>query len=365
MNLQPEQDMTSTPEYRVIHASETNAWNKCLGRVGKTDICQRAEYHEAYSTRDNKPSPIMWTLQIEDKFFCYPFMLSPVIIMPTKNTSVIETGFYDISSVYGYSGPLSNDEDPVFLADCWKAFDNWADKQGIIAEFIRFSPYTRGRKVAHPDTDISRNRGCAVIRAGDVETDLLSALPSKTRNMVRRAGKEGYEARELFGVDWIKSFRHLYESTMNRNDAGNFFYYDDDYYNALQKLPEKYLRLFGIFSDSKLISITMALCNKSMALYHLGASSADHRRTGAGNLALYTMNSCLLEDGIEFITVGGGRTVADDDPLFRFKKNNAVDVTNYFIGKRVICSEAYEQVRKIWLDETGNTETPGKLIFYR
>ena len=101
------------------------------------------------------------------------------------------------------------------------------------------------------------------------------------------------------------------------------------------------------------------------ALYHLGASLREYSNLGAGNLALYSMSAALQASGVKFITVGGGRTTASDDPLFRFKKSNASHVETFQIGKRIVNQKGYKEVVDLWESLYKKPIETSNLIFYR
>lgn len=342
----------------LIKAEDTQDWRRALGVFARVDVCHMPEYHRAYATRTGSRA-VMWRYEDNNGIFCYPFMLTPVVI------SEKSLPYTDISSVYGYSGPLSTTENERFLNDAWAAFDTWAAKQNAIAEFTAFSPYAGTRAFAHTQTETELNRELAVSNLSGDEEALLSALGKKTRNMLRKAEKSGLEARELDLKKDLSIFRALYEETMDRNDAGDFFLYDDEYYGHLLKLPAGELRLFGVFEGDKMVAAALGLTHGENALYHLGASLPDYAKLGAGNLSLFAMTKAFMSSNITFINMTGGRTTADDDPLLRFKKSNATDTAPFYIGKRILDEAAYAEVVKAWEAHYNTKISSTKLIFWR
>lgn len=343
----------------LIEAAGKREWRSALDSFARVDVCQTPEYHAAYSLRIAGSSPVMWRYQNGEDIFCYPFLLTPVLVEKE------DTGYKDISSIYGYSGPLSTTANKDFLALAWQAFDEWAAENKVIAEFIRFSLYADNRGFAHPGTQIELNRPSAISRLPGTDDALLEALGKKTRNMIRKAEKIGLAAREMEPQKGLAAFRSLYDRTMDRNEAPGFFLYDDEYYNRLLSLPQGEVRLFGAFEGEKMVAAAMALVYKRGALYHLGASLQDYNSLGAGNLCMFEMSRRLMAGGVEFLTVGGGRTTAEDDPLYRFKKSNATGVGAYYIGKRIVDPEGYKKVAQMWRNLHKKDPDLQKLQFYR
>lgn len=344
--------------HHVIAASDRDAWRTMLSHFGQADPSYLPEYHLAYSLRIPDSKPLLWHYTVGNEHFIYPFLLTPVVVGEP-------TGFYDISGIYGYTGPLSTTSSPEFLTSSWRAFDSFAVEQKIITEFVRFSPFNRTERFAHRDTKVEANRNLAISRLPSGEEALLEKLGPKTRNMLRKAEKSGLAARELDLPAHLAAFRQLYDETMSRNRAAGFFRYDDAYYERLLMLGKDGLRLFGVFSGEKLVAAAMAVVNGEAALYHLGASLTDYARLGAGNLSLFHMSRCLMQSGVAFINMTGGRTTAADDPLLLFKKSNATGTATFYIGKRVLNSTAYESVREAWHERNGEAPEAGKIIFWR
>ncbi len=337
-----------------IPAADPAAWRAALAPLGAVDACFLPEYHAAYALRIAGSRPLLWHCEAGGEHFVYPFLLNAVVIHGKS------TGYRDISGIYGYTGPLASSDSPTFLARAWQAFDDYCDRQSIIAEFVRFSPFNRNERFAHPGTEVTENRTLAVSSLPQTEEALLALLGAKTRNMLRKAGNAGLSARELELPRHLPAFRALYDDTMGRNKAPEFFHYDDSYWRHMLALGPG-LRLFGVFSGDILVACAMSVSHGASGLYHLGASRPDYSRLGAGNLSLYVMSCGLMRAGVTFLNMTGGRTTAADDPLLLFKKNNATGTAPFYIGKRIINRDAYGHATRLW----GEPPDPAKVIFWR
>lgn len=342
--------------HKILLPNQIEEWRETLQKFSRVDVCQLPEYNIAYARRIRNSQAFMWCYKDS---FCYPFLLTPVQISD-ENDKIHQTEYYDISSIYGYSGPLCNDKS--ILKEAWSAFDDWSKEQKIIAEFTRFSLFAKTANNAHAETEVLNNRPSAVTY---LDGDLLQSLGKKTRNMIRKAEKSSLNAQELDPQKHITSFRKLYDKTMQRNKATDFFAYDDVYYDTLLSIPSEELRLFGVFDQDQIVAAAISLSHGGGALYHLGASLKEYSNLGAGNLALYSMSAALQQSGVKFITVGGGRTTALDDPLFRFKKSNASHVETFQIGKRIVNEKGYKEVVELWESLYKKPIETSNLIFYR
>ncbi|MBI1861054.1 MAG: GNAT family N-acetyltransferase [Deltaproteobacteria bacterium] len=348
---------------QIIDSKDRDTWREALAPFEKVDVCHLPEYHDAYSTRFLGSRAMLWSYRKNNDRLAYPFLLSPIILQNPTGPSE-PTEYFDIGSIYGYSGPLSTSSDKVFLTEAWSAFDQWAIQNRIICEFVRFSVFADNARWAHPDCQIENNRSVAFSLLPHSKEEYFDQLPSKTRNMIRRAQKEGFTSREITIGEGLNDFRTLYRETIARNQAAEFFSYNDDYYERLLRLPEGEFIICGVYKEAKMVSAAIALAHRGYALYHLGANDSAASRLGAGNFALFEIAQSLIQRGVRFFNIGGGRTTDPHDPLLSFKKSNGTAVGEYKIGKRVLERRIYDSLAERWQAIHGHS-TQNQLQFYR
>lgn len=344
---------------RLIPASERDGWREALALLGEVDATYLPEYHLAYALRIQDSSPLLWHFEQGGEHFVYPFLLTPVALEGRT------TPYFDITGIYGYTGPIATTADAAFLKTAWAAFDVYAARQKVIAEFVRFSPFNRNEGFAHPQATVIVNRTLAASQLPATAETLLQSMGSKTRNMLRKAEREGLAARELPLPQYLPAFCSLYAETMERNQAPMFFRYDDAYWAQLLNLGQQGLRLFGTFAGDKLVAASMAVAHGRSGLYHLGASLTEYARLGAGNLSLFAMSRGLAQGGVKFLNMTGGRTAAVNDPLLLFKRSNANGTATFHISKRVVDTLAYNDVVTQWRELRGSPPDAEKIVFWR
>ena len=272
---------------------------------------------------------------------------------------------YDISSVYGYSGPLIKRYDKEFFKLAWSVFDKWALKNNVICEFTRFSFYNDNSINAHPATRVAYNRSIAVSYFNITEDEHRKIIGPKTRNMIAKALSADLNLRALNFNEHFKNFKGFYDKLMEKNSATHFFFYNDEYYEQLGKLGRENLRLFGIFKGDDLVGGVIVLTYNNYALYHLGAIKEGLNKFGCTNFYLFEIWKILYDEGIEIFNLGGGRTTDLEDPLLKFKLRNSNSSEQFQIGTRLINEGAYNKVKNIFISKTGYSKPLTKLQFYR
>ena len=347
--------------YFVISATEKKKWRSILDGFDNLDCCYLPEYHLAYQSRDPESNALMFVCVDGKKVFAYPFMLRKI---PNDLLTEINS-YYDISSVYGYAGPVANSKNTEFLSESWRHFDTWANEQNIINEFTRFSFYSDSLNFKHPNCIVEYNRWAAVSNLTATTSDNLSDLGPKTRNLLRKAEKNNLILKELPFVDHTINFKSFYNTKMKNNGANHFFLYDDSYYNELIKLKDNEIRYFEVHQGEEVIAAVLVLIYQEYALYHLGAVKDGANEFGSSNFYLYFICRKLKEEGLKLFVLGGGRTTDENDSLLKFKLRNSNSRSKFFVGKRILNQNIYDKLVKNYYSNSNNNENPQNLQFYR
>jgi len=122
--------------YHFLITNQAQEWEEALSRFIRKDIYFLPEYHRMYELNQEGRAYAFFVEDGDDMLF-YPFMLRPIKSIGGKQVS---EECYDIQTVYGYSGPLSNTKDPRVLGRLWEPFREWCKEKKVVAEFIRFHP---------------------------------------------------------------------------------------------------------------------------------------------------------------------------------------------------------------------------------
>ena len=157
---------------------------------------------------------------------------------------------------------------------------------------IRFSPLipSEDKSLQHPLHEIGF--GPAPIHMHAEETWMLDITPSEddllmgarkgTRNLIRRAEKEGVEIIQCSEVGDLQIFDQLYRETAARHD---FVRYSMGYLQREFEAFAKCERARLLFADyqGEILSGAMVLYYGKTAFYHHGASSIRHRKIPANH----------------------------------------------------------------------------------
>nr|MBQ4455214.1 GNAT family N-acetyltransferase [Clostridia bacterium] len=253
----------------------------------------------------------------------------------------IETGkYYDFATPYGYGGWIIEGKDPERLFD---EYQRWIEKTGVISEFIRFHPMVKNHNVSRSFYE--------VIQLGDVvhmELDspeiIWNNIISKNRNVIRKAIKNDVKIYNGRFPEIYKTFRVIYNGTMDKDDAEKYYYFKEPFYESvLNDLPQN-AQIFWAEKYGQVIAASIILAANGRMNYHLSGSLHEFNSLAPGNLILYTAALWGCANGYRTFYLGGG-VGSRDDSLFKFKRAfYKGELNHFYIGKKIFDQEKYSEL---------------------
>ncbi|OPX98271.1 MAG: FemAB family protein [Syntrophorhabdus sp. PtaU1.Bin002] len=348
-------------KYSVIGTVEAQAWRESLTRFQTTDIYFLPEYHRVHELNGEGRAQA-FVFQSGEHLLFYPFLVRPIDSVRQPDDSLV---WYDIETVYGYSGPLSTTMDMSFLTEAWQAFENWCNDNHIVAEFIRFNPFAGNHRYVTDSSAITLDRETVAIRLGYSETELWKKYPSGHRTKIRKAIKDGLVCRETPFGENIELFQRIYEGTMSYVGATSYYLFPKAFFCSVRDLVGDRTKLFIVLDKGKAVAAAMFFVFGDKMHYHLGGSDADLRGSRPNNLLFHAVATWANENGLAWLHLGGGRTSDPSDSLFAFKSSVSRDRLPFYVGKRIHNREIYDSLCAEWLSRNKVSERPNYFLLYR
>jgi serine/alanine adding enzyme len=241
----------------------------------------------------------------------------------------------DVVTPYGYGGPAGGD------GSFWPAYEEWAREHGVVSTFVRFHPlYANQRGTPIHVEELAPTVAWRL----DPDRDLLAGLHWKHRNKVRKAENAGATVTQH---DGLGEFVRLYEDTMRRVSADDFYFFAPAYWELLADLP---LARFDAEIDGELVASALCLATPPWLHYHLSGTTDAGRSTGASTLVLLEAARWAQAQGYERFHLGGGLG-GRQDSLHHFKARfDPEGLVDAAVGKAIHDEDAY---RRLSGGETG------------
>jgi hypothetical protein len=273
------------PELREIEASR---WDAELRALGVTDVYCSHGYLAA-SAGLAGGEPVLLHLAGDEGDVIFPLLL--------------RADPPDVVSPYGYGGPVALGAAPPVEAFAG-AYADWCARRGVVTSFVLYHPLFANHELAQP-TGFHRLDLDGTVAWPLEGDDLVAGMHRHHRRVVRRARREGFTTRVLERPDDLDGFVAVYEASMRRAGASDFYFFGPEYWRGLiERVP--LVRADALAPDGALVASMLGMGEPPWLHYHLGGSADGAGRTGASHLALLALAEWGQAHGYALLHLGGG-----------------------------------------------------------
>ena len=327
----------------ALREVEPEAWDPLLGELGLADAYLLRGYLESAAVLDPGRA-VLLHLAGDGGDVVFACLVRDV---PGAE------GRVDVTTPYGYGGPVATGDDPPAFAEAYEA---WAGEAGALTTFVRFHPLFGNQRLAPDGAELERLADTATWPL-DAERDLYEEMHAKHRSDVRKCEEAGVEVTVEEGGS-LDEFVSLYEATMRDRDAADFYFFPPEYWAALTDgLGGRLLRLDARL-DGELIASTLCIATEPWLHYHLAAMDDTGRKLGASKLLLLEAARWGQARGLAELHLGSGLG-GSEDSLWKFKQRFSDHPgREFWIGKLVHDETAYREL-------AGTDSTAGFFPAYR
>lgn len=254
--------------------------------------------------------------------------------------------YFDLATPYGYGGWIFEGDENEGDSDAFAAeYLDWCKENKIVSEFIRFHPVIENCGGISSKFYETVLLGKTVAIELDDQEAIWTRFSSKNRSHIRVAAKEGVVVKMDTSKEAFDQFQKIYETTMNRDEADSYYYFDNRFFDSIRNDLEGHYTIFTAYlGDIAIASAIMIYAGKYMN-YHLSGQLVEYRRYAGTNMILHEASNWGCSNGFEWLHLGGGLG-AKDGPLYDFKKSfyKKGEDKVFYIGKKIINKKAYEKL---------------------
>ncbi|MGK0448491.1 MAG: lipid II:glycine glycyltransferase (peptidoglycan interpeptide bridge formation enzyme) [Polaribacter sp.] len=311
-------------------------WDSFLKKVDDFDFYHTYDYHKL-SIKDDEEC-ILITYTVNNTVLGLPFIVRQI---PNSN-------YKDITSVYGYAGPISKNFDHNFdHLKFSEDFDTCLKSQNIVSVFSRLNPFIN---LQH---QVLKGIGTIKHVGQVVNIDLLKSLDIQRQNYQRRIKTQINKARRLSKVikasskEEILEFIEIYYENMDRVQARSSYYFKPDYFfkflESESLLTELYL--IRLIESNEIIAGAMFIKTNNVVQYHLSGCKEAYLDIAPIKLLIDEMRIRGTQEGYSSFNLGGGYG-AHNDSLLRFKLSFSKELVDFHVWSHVINQKVYDNLTK-------------------
>lgn len=320
--------------------TEKTEWNAILKQIENYDFYHTFDYH-SISTNANE-TPILLTYTEGNAIIALPLLLRPIEGTP----------YFDLSSVYGYAGPLCNvDPDTFDFRPFQTAFNSYLKSKQIVSVFSRLHPYIKQEKILEHLGDL--------VNLGDVVNiditlpveESRMAYGKSNKNQINKLRRQ-CEVVKAESEAEILEFVDIYYENMERLNAKDHYFFSKDYFLNFMKISDfdTDILLVKHLESNTFVAGSMFVKTKNIVQFHLSGTRTEYLRLKPSKLFIDEMRLQATEQGYKVFNLGGGLG-SEHDSLFEFKASFSKDFRTFQVWKYIVNQEIYDNLSKA-KDET-------------
>lgn len=318
----------------------TEHWNQHLDVIPakQQDLYFREEYMKLYETDSEKA--LCFVYQEDDSIMLFPFL--------RRAFEYKGNTYFDFETAYGYGGPVSNDHSESFMEEALQAMVIKASEENYVCGFVRFHPLLENwdsfNKVGRLIMD---RKTIAINLTGGIEATWMNEIHTKNRNVIKKGEKNGLEFIVDNDFTYLKEFEELYNSTLDKLEADDFYYFDPRYYDQLKDTIKN--RFLGIVKhEGKVVAGAIFFYQLPYGHYHLAGSDKASLKLSPNNFLLWGAAKELTNRGVEHLHLGGGTDGTEENSLYLYKRKFSKYEYQFTLGKMIFNSALYDSICADW-----------------
>ncbi|WP_432709905.1 GNAT family N-acetyltransferase [Pedobacter sp.] len=319
----------------LITIDQEVEWKNFVKRTINYDFYHSWTYHSL----DRSGIPLLFVYEEKDNF----------IGIPLIKREIIDSEYYDMTSVYGYSGPISNRDfsslPPDFVNNFRSNFLDFLKDEKIVTVFSRLNPFFF-------QTDIMKGFGGVVDNGKVVVIDLSVSLEAQRKGYhqgrvlrkVRQLRRNGFYVKEARSAKDVEIFSLIYNLNMLRKDASAIYHFDYKYFKSLLDTEEYDARLFFVYDiDDYPICGAIVVITNGIMQAHLIGTRAEYLSYSPAKLLTDEIANIGRTLGAKFYNLGGGLGFKEDS-LYNWKASFTDLTFEYKSWRFIVNDEVYKSL---------------------
>lgn len=350
--------------FSVLTMDEHMKWNTIVQGFEKYDIYYLANYTKAFKVHGDG-EPTLFHYESGDIKAINVVMKRDIAVDQKFKGKLPARTYYDFTTPYGYGGFLIEGTITTSavqaLADEYSAY---CKEAGIVSEFVRFHPLLQNAKTAKNFYEVEQLGKTITVPLTPLHS-IWENLRNNKKRWVKKAREAGVEVHSGREPELFQEFKHMYEQTMKKNNAQDYYYFSEAFYESvLHDMPDHSRIFYALYKGRKIAMVLVIYENRQMH-HHLSASEEAFSHLAPTNLLMYEIACWGSEHGFESFHMGGG-VGSKEDSLYQFKEGfNKNSDTYFLIGKKIFNEDVYDYLMEMRRREVGMDESALFFPLYR
>ena len=320
---------------QTITIQQEKEWKHTVQQSFEYDFYHTWYYHNM--SNDGDPLLVKYT-EGED------FIAFPLLRRHVDNSQLA-----DMTSVYGYTGPLSNKPFAILRDDMKKNFKeqflDFLKKNQYITVFSRLHPFFNQLELMGGFEGIYDNGKVVYIDLRQSIESQRSKYKNGLMNKIEKLYKKGFYVREATTQEDIRAFIEIYLENMKCISASEYYLFNEDYFMDIMSSKEFNCKLLLVYHNDKPVCGGTIVCTKKIIQSHLLGTLNEYRKYSPAKLLTDEISILGRKLGMDYFNLGGGYGFKEDS-LFEFKAAFSDLFLEYKSWRFVSDKNAYQAMLK-------------------
>lgn len=313
-----------------INIHQEREWKKIVSQSFEFDSYHTWEYHNL--TKDGIPVLLVYE---ENNDF---------IAIPLLKRNIPNTDLYDMTSVYGYTGPISNrlfsDISTEMQENFKRELYQFFKENHIVSVFSRLNPFLDQLPLMNSFQGIHDNGNGVVINLEQSLEEQRLKYESSLLKQIRRLKSLGFCVQESKSPKAIKEFSEIYTENMKRVGASGYYMFTEEYFKIFLSSMEFHSKLFIVYHDDEAVCGGIVLFNSKIIQSHLAATKTAYLKYSPAKFLTDEFSLIGRQLGMKYFNLGGGLGFKKDS-LFDFKSSFSDIYYDYKTWRYISDPETY------------------------
>ncbi len=342
-----------------IKLNDRKRWNEIVRSFSDYEVFYLNEYVNAFAQENVQNGVPVLLLYCDGNNTAINVVFKRDVSFDKNLKNKIEEGrYYDLITPYGYGGFWGRVSDWDKLN---RIYINYCIDNHYICEFVRFELFSDYHE--HFDGEVE-TKTHNVVRSLEIPLDeMWMDFKQKVRKNVKRANSYGLTCIIENTGEYLDDFLRIYNSTMERNDANNEYYFSRGFFERLNEMPDN-IEYFHVVYEGKIVSTELVIYGAENCYSYLGGTDKEYFDMRPNDYLKFEIIKWAKERGLRNFVLGGG--YGADDGIFNYKLCLAPrGVYDFYIGRRVFDRDNYSRLVEIRALENPECRESGYFPKYR
>lgn len=321
--------------YTIISIQEKKKWKDYIRRALYFDFYHSWHYHSAISDGE----PLLFVYESAADF----------IAIPLIKRVIKGSDHFDLTSAYGYVGPVTNrlveELEDGFLQDFSAAFKAYMSDEKIVSVFSRLHPLMGQNRILKLIGGVCETGATVYIDLKRPIEQQTAGYRKSVRNSIHSlvAADPLPTVREVKTENDLKTFASIYRENMLRIGASEYYQFDEEYFRDLMGTNEFFPMPLIMFKQDVAIAAGFFVFTNDIIQVHLLATRTDYLHLSPTKLLVHQASQIGREHKMRYLHLGGG-VGGKNDSLYFWKTGFSDTSLDFHTWQFINDQKEYDQL---------------------